>query len=243
MTSIKQHALMCNFLLLLLLVPLTAASATSITQYTRNSQQGIHDFLVAAAPPQSTLKNYSFSLMKIQGQEMLVGIYEREAGFDDSGNPWPISSDPGNRQFAFAFIKNKNAPTQYTRVPITGFFDDGGSPTNVLAIFSAVFKQKSASKLAFLTQWDSSSAGGHRAMDKVGTWYNVVAFSFESPTTFKEFKSPAIEKLGGCDCETQNLDTEEGDQAEGFKPEKEYAKARDVKGVKKQLITMGIPQT
>jgi hypothetical protein len=191
----------------------------------RKSGQSIRKFLQRNAPRGGDeLVHFGRAPLKMGESEVLVGVYE--GGFDDKGQP--SSGENANRQFAFGFARKAGSQDPYVAFPIVGFFDDGGSPVNVLAVFIANFVAGSPSQLAFLTAWDTSMAGGHSVMEVQGTMYDVLAFDFDPSRGFTALKSSILRKLSGVD-------------GEGGKATK--AKATSVVEVKARLRALGIPQT
>jgi hypothetical protein len=222
--------------LLLALLPILTFATVPPPTFNQGKNQSIADFLLSAGPKSESLKltNYTSSVMNIQNKMMLVAVYESEDGFDDKGNLCSSSQgkESANRQFAYAFIKKENSSLQYMRIPLTYYFDDGGSPTEVLAIFKAKFSSNSEPLLAILYRWNSSSAGGHLVMERLGEFYTVEVFKLEPNLVFSNVDSSIIKKLGGFEGLVVNEDrnTEKTEKAE----------AKNVIEIKKQLKKLGI---
>jgi hypothetical protein len=198
----------------------------------RKAGQSIRKFLQLNAPRGGNeLVHFGRAPLKMGESEVLVGVYE--GGFDAKGQP--SSGENANRQFAFGFARKAGSQDPYVSFPIVGFFDDGGSPVNVLAVFTANFVAGSPSQLAFLTAWDSSMAGGHSVMEVQGMMYDVLAFDFDLSRGFTALKSSILGKLSGVDGESYD---KEGTATKALK-----AKATSVVEVKARLRALGIPQT
>jgi hypothetical protein len=198
----------------------------------RKGGQSIRKFLQLNAPwGGADLVHFGRIPLRIGESEVLVGVYE--GGFDDKGRP--SSGEHANRQFAFGFARKVGSQDPYVPFPIVGFFDDGGSPVSILAVFTANFAVGSPSQLAFLTVWDSSTAGGHSVMEQQGLVYEVEAFDFEPSRGFTAVKSSILGKLGGVNGEAYD---KEGRATKTLK-----AKATSVAEVKARLRDLGIPQS
>ncbi len=214
---------MVILILLLLVSPFIHANNTAIL---RLPKQSVEAFLVENAPKdKSKLSHYTKKEIELSGKKFLIAVYE----FNDE--QFEKAEEKEDRQFVYAYLSTVD--NKYEKIPVVGIFDDGGSPSEVLAVFTAKFEKGASSALGLLTRWDSSRAGGRLAMTRSGAFYSVMAFDFDGKE-FKTIKSSIVNKLGGCDCTIYD----ENRNQTGT----EKAKAKTVSGIKQQLKKLGIPQ-
>lgn len=200
--------------------------ADEANNFTRGSQQGVKEFLTASAPKdRPQISHFTPKPLKFSEGEILIGVYEPKSDGETAGD------DSQYRQFAYGFFAKDGS--LYRRLPVGGLFDDGGSPREVLAVFTAKFEKGSSPQLAVLTKWDSSRAGGHSVMTNSGIFYEVEGYAFDG-SEFKKLKLPIFDELNSCDC-TQFDDN-------GNEKGHTRAKAKDVAGVKRLLGSLGIKQ-
>jgi hypothetical protein len=190
--------------------------------------QSYKEFLAKSADTEfpTLVHSTENNVIKLGQKEVLVGIYERK---DLSKN----DENQEVRQVAVGFVKTgmKGDKEIFVKKDIDGFFDDGGSPVKILAVFSATFDKAKDPMLAILTLWDSSIAGGHSVMSQVGIQYEVHPYELGSTTLdFSNYKGSIANKLSTCDC--QLFDDN------GKKTGEEKAKFKTVKEVKQYLKTI-----
>lgn len=199
----------------------------------RKPFETVEQFLRRQLPAGATkLVHHTPKPVKMRGREILVGVYR--GGFDGNGNQ--RNQNDGSNQFAFAFVRRDKET--YSRVPIADVGDNGGSRTEILAVFGARFGKSPERQLALLTKWDSRNAGGSKAMNALGVFYDVKVMRLmhrSSSPEFVQLRTPVIDQLGGCDC-THLVFV--GDEKRVVRIEE--AKARDVRGIRKQLRDLGI---
>jgi ASC-1-like (ASCH) protein len=193
--------------------------------FTKTKGQGYKAFLSQSTPKDflklihATEKN----LLKVGRKEILVGVYESQKSKKSNDQ----DSDP--RQFTYGFVKVNSTDSKevFVRKIIDSFFDDGGSPIEILAVFSATFESSKEPMLGILTVWDSSIAGGNSAMESSGKMYEVKVYELTSDQVFKQYKGKIINQLSTCDCQLYD---------ENHKPiGHEKAKFKTIKEVKDLL--------
>ena len=188
---------------------------------------------MACAPPGAKrISHVVPGVVSINGKGVNVRVYEG-AFTDDGADGGSMQQGDASRQFAFAFLET--AKNHYDRIPLQSFFDDGGSNTDIVAVFGANVDSDASHELCILSKWDSSSAGGHSAMSVVGMNYEVVAFKLVSGHA-QRVQNDNLNSLRACDaCQINNDDGSDSGQ-------KTPAALKTVAQIRAALAAKGLAQ-
>ncbi len=197
-------------------------------QSIKENRNDARSFLSNHAPDGTyLLSQFTETPLTINGYEILVAVYQYK------GKLPPDDFQPT----VYAFVKKVGSKDDYKQSLVTYLSNDGGVPTEVLAIFENSFDKKDSQKIGLLTRWDSTSAGGNSVREQSGQFYEVLAFTIEQDLTFLPFENDVTKALKDCECTTFNRDN--GPQ-DGNVLKKETSKIKDFASVQKRLMDLGI---